>query len=99
MEEETRRYHIQTRERIQVEMEKTERRLDENIIRKHPIYKAGDFVKKFNNTKQNKLEPAWKGPFEVIVTWSQALRIRKRTMFFVRAVAKHAEQVSMKKIV
>ena len=49
-----------TRERIQVEIEKTKRRLDENITRKHPIYKAGDLVKTLNNTKENKLEPAWK---------------------------------------
>ena len=43
-----------TRERIQVEMEKTKERLDENITRKHPIYKSGDLVKTLNNTKQNK---------------------------------------------
>ena len=54
-----------TRERIQVEMERTKRRLDENITRKYPIYKAGDLVKTLNNTKKNKLEPAWEGPFEV----------------------------------
>ena len=68
-----------TRERIQVEMEKTKRRLDENITRKHPIYKAGDLVKTLNNTKQNKLEPAWKGPFEVIdYIDNNNLRIRNK---------------------
>ena len=68
-----------TREKIQVEMEKTKRRLDENITRKHPIYKAGDLVKTLNNTKQNKLEPAWKGPFEVIdYIDNNNLRIRNK---------------------
>ena len=47
-----------TRERIQLEMEKTKKRLYENITRKHPIYKTGDLVKTLNNTKQHKLEPA-----------------------------------------
>ena len=47
-------------------MEKTKRRLDENITRKDPIYKAGDLFKTLNNTKKNKLQPAWNGPFEVI---------------------------------
>ena len=47
-------------------MENTKRRIDENITRKHPIYKAVDLVKTLNNTERNKLEPAWKGPFEVI---------------------------------
>ena len=68
-----------TRERIQVEMEKTKRRLDENITRKHPIYKAGDLVKTLNSTKQNKLELAWKGPFEVIdYIDNNNLRIRNK---------------------
>ena len=39
-----------TRERIQVEIEKRKRRLDENITRKLPIYKARDLVKTLNNT-------------------------------------------------
>ena len=47
-------------------MERTKRRLDENITRKHPIYKAGDLVKTLKNTKKNKLEPAWKGPFGLL---------------------------------
>ena len=60
-------------------MEKTKRRLDENIIRKHPIYKAGDLVKTLHNTKQNKLESAWKGPFEVIdYIDNNNLRIRNK---------------------
>ena len=60
-------------------MEKTKRRLDENITRKHTIYKykAGDPVKTLNNTKPNKLEPAWKGLFEVIdYIDNNSLRIR-----------------------
>ena len=68
-----------TREKIQVEMEKTKRRLDENITRKNPIYKAGDLVKTLNNIKQSKLEPAWKGPFEVIdYIDNNNLRIRNK---------------------
>ena len=60
-------------------MEKIKRRLDENITRKHPIYKSGDLVKTHNNTKQNKLEPAWKGPFEVIdYIDNNNLRIRNK---------------------
>ena len=39
-------------------------RLDEDITRKHPIYKAVNLAKTLNNTTQNKSEPAWKGPFE-----------------------------------
>ena len=59
-------------------MEKTKRRHDENITRKHPIYKA-DLVKILNNTKQNKFEPAWKGPFEVIdYIDNNNLRIRNK---------------------
>ena len=68
-----------TRERIQVEMEQTKRIFDENITRKHPIYKAGDLVKTLNNTKQNKLEPAWKSPFEVTdYIDNNNIRIRNR---------------------
>ena len=68
-----------TRERIQVEMLKTKWRLDENITKKHPIYKAGDLVKTLNNSKQNKLEPAGKGPFEVIdYIDNNNLRIRNK---------------------
>ena len=68
-----------TRERIQVEMEGIKRRLNENITRKHPIYKAGDLIKTLNNTKQNRLEPACKGPFEVIdYIDNKNLRIRNK---------------------
>ena len=42
-----------TQERIHVEMKRTKRRLDENITRKHQIYKAEDLIKTLNNTKQN----------------------------------------------
>ena len=40
--------------------------MDENITRKHPIYKIKDKVKIINNTKKNKLEQSWKGRFEII---------------------------------
>ena len=60
-------------------MEKTKRRLDENITRKHPIYKAEDLVKTLNYTKRNKIEPALKGPFEVIDYMdNNNLRIRNK---------------------
>ena len=67
------------RERIQVEMEKTKRRLDEHITRKHLIDEARDLVKTLSNTKQNKLEPAWKCPFGVIDYIDNSnLRIRNK---------------------
>ena len=38
-----------------------------------------DLVKTLNNTKQNKLEPAWKGPSEVIdYIYNNNLRIRNK---------------------
>ena len=43
------------KECIEVEMEKTKRRLDESIVRRHSVYKFGDLVKIKNNTKENKL--------------------------------------------
>ena len=49
-----------------MEIEKTERRLDEQIVHKHSMYKAEDLVKIRNNTKRNKLEPSWKGPNDII---------------------------------
>ena len=42
----------EAKENIQLEMEKTKRRLDENITRKHPIYKIKDKVKIINNKKK-----------------------------------------------
>ena len=47
-------------------MEKTKRRNDESIVKKHPLYKLGNKIKSINNTKQNKLDSSWKGPYEVI---------------------------------
>ena len=43
------------KERIEVEVEKTKRRLGESIVRRHSVYKFGDLVKIKNNTKENKL--------------------------------------------
>ena len=40
--------------------------MDDNIVRKHPVYKIGDSVKILNNNKRNKLEQSWKGPYEII---------------------------------
>ena len=40
------------KENIQLEMGKTERRLDKNITRKHPIYKIKNKVKIINYTKK-----------------------------------------------
>ena len=54
------------KERVELEMEKTKRKNDESIVKKHPLYKLGDKIKLLNNTKQNKLDPSWKGPYEVI---------------------------------
>ena len=66
-------------ERIQVELEKTKKILDEGIIRTHPLYKPGNLVKILNNTKQNKLEQSWKGPSEVIdYLDNNNLRIRNK---------------------
>ena len=67
------------KERIQVELEKTKKRLDEGITRTHPLYKTGDLVKILNNTKTNKLEQYWKGPYEVIdYLNNNNLRIRNK---------------------
>ena len=55
-----------TKERVQIELERTKKRLDEGIVRTHHLYKPGNLVKILNNTKQNKLEQSWKGPYEVI---------------------------------
>ena len=54
------------KERIQLELEKTKRRLDDNIDRRHPVYEIGDSVEILNNSKRNKLEQSWKGPYEII---------------------------------
>ena len=60
-------------------MERTKKRLDEGIVRTHPLYKPGNLVKIFNNTKQNKLEQSWKGPHEVIdYIDNNNLRIRNK---------------------
>ena len=67
------------KERIQVELEKTKKRLDEGITRTHPLYKPGNLVKILNDTKQNKLEQSWKGPYEVIdYLDNNNLRIRNK---------------------
>ena len=62
-----------------MELEKTNKRLDEGITRTHPLYKPGNLVKILNNTKQNKLEQSWKGPYDVIdYLDNNNLRIRNR---------------------
>ena len=40
--------------------------MNDNIVRKHPVYKIGDSVKILNNNKRNKFEQSWKGPYEII---------------------------------
>ena len=40
--------------------------MDDNIVRRHPVYKIGDSVKILNKSKRNKLEQSWKGPYEII---------------------------------
>lgn len=50
------------RERVQLQMEKAKRRIDENIVRSQPPYNVGDLVKWRNHYPQHKLEPSWKGP-------------------------------------
>ena len=67
------------KERIQVELEKTGKRLDEGITRTQPLYKPGNLVKFLNNTKQNKLEQSWTGRYEVIdYLDNNNLRIRNK---------------------
>ena len=67
------------KEQIQVGKEKTKKRLDEEIVRKHPIYQIGDLVKILDNTKRNKLKQYWKGLYEVIdYTDNNNLRIRNK---------------------
>ena len=79
MEEETRKDHIQNPRESPGRNGKDKIRLDENITRNHPIHKAGDLVKRLNNTKHNKLEPAWKGPCKVIdYIDNNNLRIRNK---------------------
>lgn len=53
---------IKAREKIQLQMEKAKKRIDENIVRTQPLYNIGDLVKWKNNNLQHKLEPSWKGP-------------------------------------
>ena len=54
------------KQRMKIGMEKTKKRLDDKIIRKHPLHKEGQYVKRINQSKGNKLDPSWKGPFEII---------------------------------
>lgn len=54
------------RERISLENEKTKKYLDAKIINHHPLYKVDQLVKVKNNTKTNKLDPSWKGPYKII---------------------------------
>ena len=68
-----------TKERVQIELEKTKKTLDEAIVRTNPLYKPGNLVKILNQTKQNKLELSWKGPYEVIdYLDNNDLRIRNK---------------------
>ena len=55
------KYIQKSKERIQLQQEKSKRRLDKNITRTHPIYQIGDLIKWKNNNMLNKLEPSWKG--------------------------------------
>ena len=43
-----------------------ERRRDESIVRRHPVYKSNDLLKIKHNTKQNKLKASWRGTTVVI---------------------------------
>lgn len=47
-------------------MKKTKKYLDAKIINHHPLYKVDQLVKVKNNTKTNKLDPSWKGPYKII---------------------------------
>ena len=51
--------------RMKIVMEKTKKRLDDNILRKYPLYK-GQYVKIIKKSKDNRLDPSWKGPFKII---------------------------------
>ena len=78
------------KERIEVEMERTKRRLDERIVRRNPVYKSNDLVKIKNNTKQNKLEASWRGPYEMIdYLDNNNLRIRNKD----KIIRTHIDQV------
>ena len=71
-------------------MEKTKRRLDESIVRRHPVYKSNDLVNIKRNTKQNKLEASWRAPYEVIdYLDNNNLRIRNKD----KIVRTHIDQV------
>ena len=54
------------KERMQMEMEKTKKRLDKSIVQKHSVYKPGDKIKTINKCKTNKLDSSWKGLYTII---------------------------------
>ena len=47
------------KQRMKIEVEKSKKRLD-------ILYKEGQYVKTINQSKSNKLDPSWKGPFQII---------------------------------